>query len=114
METIILSFISICVLRVADIPGATVEHNKFCVSVHFRNCEADQYDAVLGAVTTTLRGHDELHATRGRKVFEIRPQARTPDTLQCPMHPFAPVCKLAVPVLTQAYDPYTFGCSSDF
>lgn len=61
--------------RVAGIQGATVEHNKFCVSVHFRNCEADQYEAVLSAVETTLRGHDELHATRGRKVFEIRPQA---------------------------------------
>ncbi|CAL8462723.1 g2256 [Coccomyxa elongata] len=62
------------VARVAGIEGATVEHNKFCVSVHFRNCRADQYDAVLAAVETTLRGQDELHATRGRKVFEIRPQ----------------------------------------
>lgn len=62
----------------AGIAGATVEHNKFCVSAHFRNCEADQYEAVLGAVETTLRGHDELHATRGRKVFEIRPQVRGP------------------------------------
>ncbi len=67
------------VRRVAGIAGATVEHNKFCVSVHFRNCEADSYGAVLGAVETTLRGHDELHATRGRKVFEIRPQARSPS-----------------------------------
>ena len=71
-----------CARRVAGIAGATVEHNKFCVSVHFRNCEADSYGAVLGAVETTLRGHDELHATRGRKVFEIRPQARF--TLLCP------------------------------
>jgi trehalose 6-phosphate phosphatase len=53
-----------------------VEHNKFCVSVHFRNCQADQYDRVLAAVEGTLREHEELHATRGRKVFEIRPQAR--------------------------------------
>ncbi len=66
--------VAVCVHRVAAIEGATVEHNKFCVSVHFRNCQADQYDAVLAAVETTLRGHDELHATRGRKVFEIRPQ----------------------------------------
>ncbi|KAK9838130.1 hypothetical protein WJX81_003117 [Elliptochloris bilobata] len=62
------------VSRVADIPGATVEHNKFCVSVHFRNCEAGQYDAVLGAVEATLRSRAELHASRGRKVFEIKPQ----------------------------------------
>lgn len=30
---------------VAAIPGATVEHNKFCVSVHFRNCAPDDYPA---------------------------------------------------------------------
>ena len=59
---------------VRGISGATVEHNKFCVSVHFRNVDASQYDAVLGAVEATLQQHQELHATRGRKVFEIRPQ----------------------------------------
>ncbi len=57
-----------------DIAGATVEHNKFCVSLHFRNVEASQYDSVLAAVEATLKQHEELHATRGRKVFEIRPQ----------------------------------------
>ena len=60
--------------RVRGISGATVEHNKFCVSVHFRNVDASQYNAVLGAVEATLGQHRELHATRGRKVFEIRPQ----------------------------------------
>lgn len=58
----------------SSIPGATVEHNKFCVSVHFRNCEASQYNAVLGAVEATLRSRAELHVSRGRKVFEIKPQ----------------------------------------
>ena len=60
----------------AGIKGAAVEHNKFCVSVHFRNCAPGAHDAVLGAVETTLRAHADLHATRGRKVFEIRPQVR--------------------------------------
>ena len=55
-----------------------MEHNKFCVSVHFRNCAPGAHEAVLGAVEVTLRAHAELHATRGRKVFEIRPQARGP------------------------------------
>ena len=64
--------------RVAGIEGAAVEHNKFCVSVHFRNCAPGAHEAVLGAVEVTLRAHAELHATRGRKVFEIRPQARGP------------------------------------
>lgn len=30
---------------VADITGSSVEHNKFCVSVHFRNCDPDDYPA---------------------------------------------------------------------
>lgn len=51
-----------------------MEHNKFCVSVHFRNVDAAHYDAVLAAVEAVLKQHQELHATRGRKVFEIRPQ----------------------------------------
>ena len=60
--------------RVADIPGATVEHNKFCVSVHFRNCQPDQLDDVVAAVEAILDAHADLRATRGRKVLEIRPQ----------------------------------------
>lgn len=30
---------------VAQIGGSSVEHNKFCVSVHFRNCDPDDYPA---------------------------------------------------------------------
>lgn len=33
--------------RVADIPGANVEHNKFAVSVHFRNCDAADFPTVM-------------------------------------------------------------------
>jgi hypothetical protein len=29
----------VCLAGIADIPGASVDHNKFCVSVHYRNCE---------------------------------------------------------------------------
>lgn len=68
---------------VRGISGATVEHNKFCVSVHFRNVDACQYDAVLGAVEAVLGQHAELHATRGRKVFEIRPQVSLAPTCCC-------------------------------
>ena len=68
---------------VRGISGATVEHNKFCVSVHFRNVDARQYDAVLRAVEATLQQHQELHATRGRKVFEIRPQVSLLPTCCC-------------------------------
>ena len=33
------------VAGVAQIGGSSVEHNKFCVSVHFRNCHPDDYPA---------------------------------------------------------------------
>jgi hypothetical protein len=68
---------------VRDIPGASVEHNKFCVSVHFRNVDTAHYDAVLTAVEAVLKHHQELHATRGRKVFEIRPQVLPLSMLPC-------------------------------
>lgn len=32
--------------RIADISGASVEHNTFCVSVHFRNCEESSWEDV--------------------------------------------------------------------
>ncbi|KAL0043483.1 hypothetical protein WJX79_006006 [Trebouxia sp. C0005] len=60
--------------RVKEIPGASVEHNKFCVSVHFRNCSPDSYDVVVAAVKDTLHDHSNLKASRGRKVLEIQPQ----------------------------------------
>ncbi len=32
--------------RISEIPGASVEHNTFCVSVHFRNCEEANWEDV--------------------------------------------------------------------
>lgn len=68
-------------LRVENIPGAAVEHNKFCVSVHFRNCSPESYEHVVGAVKDTLSEHPNLKASRGRKVLEIQPQV-SPCCLQ--------------------------------
>ncbi|PRW60926.1 trehalose-phosphate phosphatase A [Chlorella sorokiniana] len=59
---------------VAQIAGSSVEHNKFCVSVHFRNCDPDDYPAVVGVVEAVAAAHPELRVTRGRKVLEVRPQ----------------------------------------
>ena len=64
------------VLRVENISGAAVEHNKFCVSVHFRNCSPESYEHVVSAVKDTLNEHPNLKASRGRKVLEIQPQVR--------------------------------------
>jgi trehalose-6-phosphatase len=40
------------IAAVAHIPGATVEDNQFSVSIHFRNCAADDWFAVC---TPSLR-----------------------------------------------------------
>jgi trehalose 6-phosphate phosphatase len=61
------------VARVAHIPGASVEHNKFCVSVHYRLCP-ERWPEVEAAVGEVLAAQDKLHVTRGRKVFEVRPK----------------------------------------
>lgn len=39
-----------CLPRLASIPGSSVEHNTFCVSAHFRNCEGDMWQDVVAAV----------------------------------------------------------------
>ncbi|GBF88769.1 trehalose-phosphate phosphatase A [Raphidocelis subcapitata] len=59
----------------ASIPGASVEHNKFCVSAHFRNCHPDSWQRVVAAVDAAVGacGGGRLHVTRGRKVLEVRP-----------------------------------------
>lgn len=59
---------------IKTIPGSTVENNKFCVSVHFRNCAPKDYDLVTAAVDRVMAEHQDLHVTRGRKVLEVRPK----------------------------------------
>ena len=60
-------------LAIKDIPHAEVEHNKFCVSVHYRNCDPALWEAVQSCVEKILKRHDSLRMTTGRKVFEVRP-----------------------------------------
>lgn len=71
--------LALLLCRTKSIPGASVEHNKFCVSVHFRNCEPDRLEEVIGAVEAVLAHDKELKATRGRKVLEVRPQVGFSD-----------------------------------
>ena len=59
---------------VRSVPGASVENNKFCVSVHYRNCAAGEYGGVLAAVEQVMLQYKDLHVTRGRKVLEVRPR----------------------------------------
>jgi trehalose 6-phosphate phosphatase len=63
--------------RLQDIPGASVEHNNFCVSAHFRNCATENWQKVVVAVNDSVAAQQaQLHVTRGRKVLEVRPQVR--------------------------------------
>jgi hypothetical protein len=64
--------------RLQDIPGASVEHNNFCVSAHFRNCATENWQRVVVAVNESVAAQQaQLHVTRGRKVLEVRPQVST-------------------------------------
>lgn len=58
----------------SHIDGSSVEDNKYCVSVHFRNCHPDNYQEIVNAVDDIVQKEPDLHVTRGRKVLEVRPK----------------------------------------
>jgi len=60
----------------ASIPGAKVENNKFCLSVHFRCVEEAAWGALFEQVRAVLRDYPDLRLTQGRKVLEVRPMIK--------------------------------------
>ncbi|CAL0306586.1 unnamed protein product [Lupinus luteus] len=54
-------------------PGASVENNKFCVSVHFRCVDEKKWGELAQHVKSVLKEYPKLRLTQGRKVLEIRP-----------------------------------------
>jgi trehalose 6-phosphate phosphatase len=58
----------------SQIEGSSIEDNKYCISVHFRNCHPDSYEEILKAVDDIVAQEPDLHVTRGRKVLEVRPK----------------------------------------
>ncbi|KAK3033395.1 hypothetical protein RJ639_033902 [Escallonia herrerae] len=54
-------------------PGAKVENNKFCLSVHFRCVEEKKWSELAQQVKSVLKDYPKLRLTQGRKVLEIRP-----------------------------------------
>lgn len=48
--------------NIHDIPGATVEHNKFCVSMHFRNCDPVDYPRVVNATERVVASLNRQHS----------------------------------------------------
>ncbi|KAK4794450.1 hypothetical protein SAY86_012444 [Trapa natans] len=59
--------------KMKTIPGAKVETNKFCLSVHFRCVDEKEWAALVEQVTSVLKEYPELKLTYGRKVLEISP-----------------------------------------
>ncbi|KAL0726325.1 hypothetical protein Bca4012_022418 [Brassica carinata] len=54
-------------------PGASVENNKFCVSVHFRRVDEKNWSDLASQVRSVMKDYPKLRLTQGRKVLEIRP-----------------------------------------
>ncbi|KAK2655798.1 hypothetical protein Ddye_008850 [Dipteronia dyeriana] len=54
-------------------PGAKVENNKFCLSVHYRCVDEKKWSEVAQQVRSVMKEYPKLLLTQGRKVFEIRP-----------------------------------------
>ncbi|CAK8537503.1 unnamed protein product [Lathyrus sativus] len=63
----------ILVEKTKDVPGAMVENNKFCLSVHFRCVDEKIWAALAEQVSLVLNNYPNLKLTQGRKVLEIRP-----------------------------------------
>ncbi|KDP22163.1 hypothetical protein JCGZ_25994 [Jatropha curcas] len=59
--------------KVMKIQGASVEDNKFCISVHFRQVGEEDCGILEEKVKSVLEHYPEFHFTWGKKVMEIRP-----------------------------------------
>ncbi|KAF8023476.1 hypothetical protein BT93_F0856 [Corymbia citriodora subsp. variegata] len=59
--------------KTKSIPGAKVETNKFCLSVHYRCVDEKSWVDLAEQVKLVLSCYPKLKLTYGRKVLEIRP-----------------------------------------
>lgn len=59
--------------RLAPIEGIIVENKTYAVAVHFRLVKSEDLGRVEHAVDRVLEKHPLLRKTRGKKVFELRP-----------------------------------------
>ncbi|TKY60300.1 trehalose-phosphate phosphatase H [Spatholobus suberectus] len=62
--------------KMKSIPGARVENNKFCTSVHFRCVDEKKWNELAQQVKSVLKEYPKLRLTQGRKVLEIRPSIK--------------------------------------
>ncbi|KAK1257958.1 putative trehalose-phosphate phosphatase 6 [Acorus gramineus] len=59
--------------KIKSIPGAKVENNKFCLSVHYRCVDEKKWSGLAEQVRSVLKAYPKLRLTQGRMVLEIRP-----------------------------------------
>lgn len=59
--------------RLASIEGVIVENKTYAVAVHFRMVRAEDVGRIEHIVDSVLAQHPLLRKTRGKKVFELRP-----------------------------------------
>lgn len=57
----------------SEIPGVLVQQSGYTVPVHFRLVEPSQIPLVERIVSEELQGHPKIRRSRGKMVFEIRP-----------------------------------------
>ncbi|PIN02426.1 Trehalose-phosphatase [Handroanthus impetiginosus] len=62
--------------RTCDVPGAFVEDNRFCISVHYRHVLDEDYGLLEEIIRDVLSEYSFFHLTRGKKVLEIRPSIK--------------------------------------
>ena len=60
--------------RLASVEGARVERKRFSLAVHFRQVSEADEATVADAVRETIAQHDDLRASGGKKVFDIKPR----------------------------------------
>ncbi|KAK3159127.1 hypothetical protein QOZ80_2AG0146090 [Eleusine coracana subsp. coracana] len=63
----------VLVEKTKSTPGAKVENNKFCLSVHFRCVDEKRWNALAEQVKAVINDYPKLKLSQGRKVLEIRP-----------------------------------------
>ncbi|XP_047342289.1 probable trehalose-phosphate phosphatase D [Impatiens glandulifera] len=63
----------ILIEKTKSIPGAKVENNKFCLSVHYRCVDEKRWDELAEQIRSVLKEYPKLRMATGRMVFEIRP-----------------------------------------
>ncbi|GFP81084.1 trehalose-phosphate phosphatase a [Phtheirospermum japonicum] len=59
--------------RTCNVPGAFVEDNRFCISVHYRHVLDEDYESLEEIIQSLISEYPLFHLTRGKKVMEIRP-----------------------------------------